>query len=395
MAESTDVVVVGAGPAGLAVGACLKKAGLDFIILEKEPQVASSWRRHYERLHLHTVKRFSSLPFLPFPDDYPRYVPRNLFIQYLDGYAAHFDLRPRFGETVRAIRRDGNDWLVESTSAPIRAGNVVIASGYNTEPTTPSVPGIEKFKGKVVHSAQYANAKPFAGQSVLVIGMGNTGAEIALDLAENGARPTISLRNGVHIVPRDLFGIPIQMVAMLATKVLPTGANDKLFPIILDAALGDLTKYGIRRPPQGLLQQIRSSAKIPVLDVGTVRKISEGAIKIAPGLSAVTADGVIFTGGGRDRIRRHHLRHRLSRQLPKLHRCRRGGERARPLFRRLSQFGDRLAAGDLERGDGSGRGYPPPARRIGGGRLRRGAAASRPKGAAFTPEIRGMLQCEG
>jgi cation diffusion facilitator CzcD-associated flavoprotein CzcO len=302
VAESTDVVVVGAGPAGLAVGACLKKAGLDFIILEKESQVASSWRRHYERLHLHTVKQFSSLPFVPFPSDYPRYVPRNLFIQYLDSYAAQFGLQPRFGATVRAIRREGDDWLIESTSSSIRARNVVIASGYNTEPTTPPVPGIEKFKGKVIHSAQYANAKSFAGQSVLVIGMGNTGAEIALDLAENGARPTISLRNGVHIVPRDLFGVPIQMVAMLATKVLPVAANDKLFPIILDAALGNLTKYGIRRPPQGLLQQIRSSAKIPVLDVGTVRKISEGAIKIAPGLSAVTENGVIFNGGSEGRF---------------------------------------------------------------------------------------------
>jgi cation diffusion facilitator CzcD-associated flavoprotein CzcO len=299
VAESTDVVVIGAGPAGLAVGACLKNARLDFIILEKEREVASSWRRHYERLHLHTVKQFSSLPFLPFPNDYPRYVPRNLFIKYLDGYTAHFNLQPRFGETVRAIRREADQWLVESTSPPIRAANVVIASGYNTEPSMPAVAGLDKFKGKVIHSAQYANAKPFAGQSVLVIGMGNTGAEIALDLAENGARPTISLRNGVHIVPRDLFGIPIQMVAMLATKVLPAGANDRLFPIILDAALGDLTKYGIRRPPQGLLQQIRDTARIPVLDVGTVRKISEGAIKVAPGLTVITEDGAIFTGGGR------------------------------------------------------------------------------------------------
>jgi len=302
VAKSTDVVVVGAGPAGLAVGACLKKAGLDFIILEKERQVASSWRRHYERLHLHTVKQFSSLPFLPFPGDYPRYVPRDLFIQYLDGYAAHFGLQPRFGETVGAIRREADHWLIESTSSSIHARNVVVASGYNTEPATPPVPGIENFKGKVIHSAQYANAKPFTGQSVLVIGMGNTGAEIALDLAENGARPTISLRNGVHIVPRDLFGVPIQMVAMLATKVLPTGANDRLFPIILDAALGDLSKYGIRRPPQGLLQQIRSTARIPVLDVGTVGKIAEGAIKVAPGLSAVTADGVVFNGGREGRF---------------------------------------------------------------------------------------------
>lgn len=299
MAESTDVVVVGAGPAGLAVGACLKNAGLDFIIVEKEREVASSWRRHYERLHLHTVKQFSALPFLPFPSDYPRYVPRDLFIRYLDGYAAHFGLKPRFGVTVRSIRREGNGWLIDSTSSPIRAANVVIAAGYNTEPSMPSVAGLDKFKGKVIHSAQYANAKPFAGQSVLVIGMGNTGAEIALDLAESGARPTISLRNGVHIVPRDLFGIPIQLVAMVATKVLPGGANDRLFPIILDAALGDLTKYGIKRPPQGLLQQVREAAKIPVLDVGTVRKIAEGAIKVAPGLSVVTENGAIFTGGGR------------------------------------------------------------------------------------------------
>jgi len=297
MAETTDVVVIGAGPAGLAAGACLRQAGLNFIILEKEQQVASSWRRHYERLHLHTIKQLSALPFVPFPKSYPRYVPRKSMIEYLDAYAAHFDLRPRFGTTVRSVRREGNDWLVESTASSIRAPYLVVATGYNTEPSTPSVPGMEKFKGAVIHSTNYANAKPFVGQSVLVVGMGNTGAEIALDLAESGARPTISLRNGVHIVPRDLFGVPIQLVAMLATKVLPVGANDVLFPIILDLALGDLTRYGIKRPPIGLLQQIRSSAKIPVLDVGTVRKISEGAIKVAPGISAVTEDGVAFNGG--------------------------------------------------------------------------------------------------
>jgi cation diffusion facilitator CzcD-associated flavoprotein CzcO len=93
MAEHTDVVVIGAGPAGLAVGACLRKAGLDFIILEKDHQVASSWRRHYERLHLHTVKQLSSLPYVPFPAAYPRYVPRHLVVEYLDSYAAHFDLK--------------------------------------------------------------------------------------------------------------------------------------------------------------------------------------------------------------------------------------------------------------------------------------------------------------
>jgi len=281
----------------LAVGACLRKAGLDFTILEREHQLGASWRHRYERLHLHTIKRFSSLPFLPFPKGYPRYLPKNLMIEYLEGYAANFSLQPRFGEAVHAVRRDADDWIIEATSGSLRSPFLVVATGYNAEPAMPSFPGIEKFKGKVIHSADYVNAAPFAGQSVLVIGMGNTGAEIALDLAEGSARPTISLRDGVHIVPRDLFGVPNQMVAMLATKVMPLRANDTVFPIILDLYLGDLKKFGVKRPRQGILQQVADAARIPVIDVGTVRAISRGAIKVAPGIAEINEDGVVFTGG--------------------------------------------------------------------------------------------------
>ena len=298
MPEHTDVAIIGAGPAGLAVAACLRRAGLNLVILERDHRVASSWHRHYERLHLHTVKQLSSLPHVPFPTAYPRYVPRNLMIEYLDRYAAKFDLKPRFGDAARSVCRDGNGWRIQGTPSSISAPYVVIASGFNAEPAIPSIPGMEKFRGKLIHSAAYANAKPFAGQSVLVIGMGNTGAEIALDLSEGGARTRISIRNGVHIVPRDLFGIPIQLVAMLATRVLPSAASETLFPRILDLALGNLLKHGIRRPREGIFRQVATSAKIPVIDVGTVRKISEGAIRIEPGISAITEDGAIFRGGG-------------------------------------------------------------------------------------------------
>ncbi len=297
MAETTDVAVIGAGPAGLAVGACLRRAGLGFIILEREDQVGASWRKHYERLHLHTVKHFSSLPFLPFPKSYPRYVPRNLMIEYLEAYADRFALQPRFGDAVRSVRRDGEQWIVGATTSAIRAPCVVLASGYNAEASLPALPGIDTFKGQVIHSAHYANARPFAGKSVLVIGMGNTGAEVALDLAEGGARPTISVRDGVHVVPRELFGLPIQIVAMAATTLLSPAVNDIIFPPILDLALGNLSRHGLNRPKQGILQQIASAAKIPVIDVGTVARIAAGEIKVAPGIKQIMTDGAAFNDG--------------------------------------------------------------------------------------------------
>jgi len=152
LAEITDVAIIGAGPAGLAVGACLRKAGLNFIILEKSDRVASSWRRHYVRLHLHTVKRLSALPFLPYPATYPRYVPRHRAIAYLENYAAKFELRPRFGEEVRCARRNGDGWSVESAASSISARFVAIASGYNA--VVPALPGMEKFEGKVIRNSQ-------------------------------------------------------------------------------------------------------------------------------------------------------------------------------------------------------------------------------------------------
>jgi cation diffusion facilitator CzcD-associated flavoprotein CzcO len=300
--ETTRVVVIGAGPSGLAVGACLQQRRIDFIILEKEHQVGSSWRRHYERLHLHTIKSRSSLPFRTFDRNCPRYVPCSLVIRYLEDYAASFNLTPHFGENVHAVRKQGNGWLIESSSEAFSAPNLVVASGLNAEPVIPHYPGAEKFRGHILHGGAYVNATPFVGQRVLVVGMGNTGAEIALDLCENDAETTISIRGGVHIVPRDLFGLPTQVVATVATQLLPQRINDALFPVILDFALGNLSRHGIRRPRQGILEQVVKSGKIPVLDVGTAKLIRDGQIKVMQGLAAISEDGVIFEGGEQHRF---------------------------------------------------------------------------------------------
>jgi cation diffusion facilitator CzcD-associated flavoprotein CzcO len=295
--EETEVLVIGAGPSGLAVGACLQQRRIDFVLLERERQVGSSWRRHYERLHLHTIKSRSSLPFRNFDRDYPRYVPKFLFVRYLDDYAASFNLMPRFGENVHAVRKQANGWVIESTSKAFIASHLVVASGLNADPVIPHFPGAGQFRGRMLHGGAYVDATPFAGQRVLVVGMGNTGAEIALDLCEHGAETTISIRDGVHIVPRDLFGVPIQLVATVASRLLPLKISDTLFPTILDFALGNLSRHGIRRPRQGILEQAARSGKIPVLDVGTAKLIRDGRIKIMPAMASISEDGALFEGG--------------------------------------------------------------------------------------------------
>jgi cation diffusion facilitator CzcD-associated flavoprotein CzcO len=300
--EETTVTIVGAGPAGLAAAACLRRAGIDFLLLEKGQQIGSSWRRHYSRLHLHTVKRHSALPFLPFPEDYPRYVPRLQMIKYLEAYAAHFDLQPRLGQHVIAIDRDADSWCLKTAAAAaIRSRYLIIASGNNAAAVLPRLPGMEMYLGRSLHSIDYVDAKPFVGDRVLVIGMGNTGAEIALDLAEGGAHPTIAIRDGVHVVPRELFGIPIQVVSILATRLWPQHLGDRVLRPILDLALGNPARYGIKRPQRGIFQQIAQAGRIPVIDVGTLRSIAAGAIRLAPAVASIGERGAVFCDGGSTR----------------------------------------------------------------------------------------------
>jgi indole-3-pyruvate monooxygenase len=283
--EETTVTIVGAGPAGLAAAACLRRAGIGFLLLEKGQQIGSSWRGHYSRLHLHTVKHHSALPFLPFPEDYPRYVPRLQMINYL-------------GQHVIAIDRDADGWCSKTAAAAaIRSRYLIIASGNNAAAVLPRLPGMETFIGRSLHSINYVDAKPFVGARVLVIGMGNTGAEIALDLAEGGAHPTIAIRDGVHVVPRELFGIPIQIVSILATRLWPQHLGDRLLRLILDFALGNPARYGIKRPQRGIFQQIAQAGRIPVIDVGTLGSIAAGAIRLAPAVASISERGAAFCDG--------------------------------------------------------------------------------------------------
>jgi cation diffusion facilitator CzcD-associated flavoprotein CzcO len=294
----SEILIIGAGPAGLAVAAALSERGKRPLILEKAQQVGASWRAHYERLHLHTVKTLSALPGMPFPDAQPRYVPRQGVVDYLSAYATRFALAPRFGmEATSVVRDDDGRWT--TTTRPgetFRAHAVVVSTGANNVPFVPTIEGQESFAGTIVHSREYRSAAPFAGKRVLVVGMGNTGAEIALDLAEHGVPVALSVRSPVNIVHRDVLGRPTQQTS-LALSRLPNALGDAIASFLCDVTVGDIGRFGLRRSRVSPLRDLRVHGRTPVIDVGTLARIKAGDIAVYPGLSRLRGDAAEFVDG--------------------------------------------------------------------------------------------------
>lgn len=196
-------VIVGAGPSGLATAACLREQGVPYVVLEKADCIASLWqKRTYDRLKLHLPKQFCQLPKLPFPQEFPEYPTRIQFIEYLENYAKHFEISPRFNECVQSARYDETSglWRVKTSEAEYICRWLVVATGENAEVVWPGIEGLTEFTGDVKHVSEYKSGKKYEGKKVLVVGCGNSGMEVSLDLCNHNASPALVLRNSVSTV---------------------------------------------------------------------------------------------------------------------------------------------------------------------------------------------------
>ena len=290
-------LIIGAGPAGLAMAGQLAHRGMPFTVLEASDYVGFSWRNHYDRLHLHTVKQYSALPHLPFPADYPVYPSRLQVVEYLERYAEQFNIKPLFNQKVVSLRQtpDHRHWQVKTETDTFEAEQVVVATGYNRIPNVPELPGQRNFQGIVWHSHEYRNGAPFRDENVLIVGMGNTGAELALDLIENGANPFISVRGPINIIRREVFGRPAQPTAILLSK-LPNWLCDLLAGLSQKINVGDVSAYGLGKPKHPPTYDTRRG-KTPVIDVGTLDQIKAGIVTVVPGIERIHAKTVTFTDG--------------------------------------------------------------------------------------------------
>ncbi|KAM3325725.1 hypothetical protein P3S67_000850 [Capsicum chacoense] len=298
-------VIVGAGPSGLAVGACLKEQGVPCVILERDDCIASLWqKRTYDRLKLHLPKQFCQLPKFPFPEYYPEYPTKRQFIEYLESYAKHFDISPQFNECVQSAKYDEacRLWRVKTVSADGSEVEyicqwLVVATGENAERVVPEIDGLKEFGGEVIHACDYKSGEKFRGKKVLVVGCGNSGMEVSLDLFNHDAQPSMVCRSSVHVLPREIFGKSTFELAMLLMAWLPLWIVDKILLTLTGFILGNIEKYGLKRPSIGPLQLKNTQGKTPVLDIGALEKIRSGKVKVIPGLKKFSCGTVELVTG--------------------------------------------------------------------------------------------------
>ncbi|MFC7306274.1 flavin-containing monooxygenase [Streptomyces monticola] len=293
------VYVIGGGPGGLAAAAALRARGVRAVVLEKAESVGASWHHHYDRLRLHTTRRLSALPGLAMPRSFGRWVSRDNVVRYLEKYADHHELEIVTGVEVTRVDRapDGHGWLLHASGGRELTGSaVVIATGYNHTPHLPDWPGRGRFSGKLLHASEYRDAAPFAGRDVLVVGVGNTGAEIAVDLVEGGASQVrIAVRTPPHLVRRSTAGWPAQLSGILCRR-LPVALVDRLSRPLARISVPDLSEHGLPRPETGLYSRVKEGA-IPVQDVGLIDAVQKGRVTPVAAVESFEGDKVTLADG--------------------------------------------------------------------------------------------------
>ena len=292
-------MIVGGGSAGLATAALLRQRGLNPLVLESGPEPGAAWRTRYDRLRLHTPRLLSGLPGMRIPRSFGRWVARDDLIEYFRRYAEQHNLEVRTGARVVRIERDGTAWQLETEQGPIHADAVIVATGYNGAPFIPAWPGREGFGGELIHSSQYVNPAPFRDRDVLVVGAGNSGAEIAHDVIDGGARRSrLSVRTPPQIVRRATAGIPAQLIGM-AIKHAPPHWVDPISKAQRKLSIPDLAAQGLPRPEQGIRSSFIATSTTPILDVGIVDAVRRGRVEVVAAVDGFDGADVLLADGSR------------------------------------------------------------------------------------------------
>ncbi|MCF4135670.1 NAD(P)-binding domain-containing protein [Streptomyces sp. Tue 6430] len=304
-----SVCVIGAGLSGLATARALKTAGVDFVCLERSADVGGIWRRPgagergpgYLSLHLNTTKKLTGYADYPMPASYPVYPRHSQMAAYLRSFAEwagvldHVELET----AVESVRQEADgSWTVAVVDAAGVRGtrsftHVVVASGHNTEPLLPTPPpGADTFTGTILHALDYRDGSDYAGREVVVVGLGASAVDIAADLSRYAATTLLSVRRGLHILPKQLYGTPLDEVAEAPWWTSMSLEEQRGFiEQALLVARGRLSDYGLPEPDHPLF------ASAVTISDEILTRIRHGGVVPKPAIASLAGDRVVFTDG--------------------------------------------------------------------------------------------------
>jgi len=295
-----EVLVLGAGPCGLAIARQLQhKFGVRVLVIERSVAPAASWRSRYEGFRLNTTGYWSHLPGQRIGFRHGRWPSKDSMVQYYDSYVARQGIDVELGTEVISIDRPaaGEGWVVETDRGKYEAAAVVVALGNYRVPIPPPWPGVTSFRGSVVHSANYRNPWPFKDEEVLVVGVGNSGSDIAVQLASGVAkRVLLSIRTPPHLVKRSTAGIPADAFALL-TAHAPPRMIDSSAAGMRRVTFGDLSSYGFTQPPAGIFTTVRDTGRIPTLADALVKEVKAGRVEVVAAVESIEGGDVRLADG--------------------------------------------------------------------------------------------------